>query len=73
MTSGYLSPLVNATILYQPTTIGYNIEEKTFNLQPNVRMYLNRAVKEGKQLCQEMENTNRTYKKESISSLFWWD
>lgn len=48
MTSGYLAPLANAMIIYQATKVGYNMEEWAFNLQPNVRIYLNKAVKRGK-------------------------
>jgi hypothetical protein len=48
MTSGYLMPLVNAMIIYQATKVGYGMGNWAFNLQPNVRIYLNKAVKKGK-------------------------
>lgn len=48
MTSGYLTPLVNAMIIYQATRVGHGVKRWAFNLQPDVRMYLNKAVKKGK-------------------------
>lgn len=48
MTSGYITPLVNAMIIYQATRVGHGVKRWAFNLQPGVRMYLNKAVKKGK-------------------------
>lgn len=48
MTSGYLAPLTNAMIIYQATKVGHGVKRWAYNLQPDVRIYLNRAVKKGK-------------------------
>lgn len=48
MTSGYLTPLTNAMIIYQATRVGHGVKRWAYNLQPDVRIYLNRAVKKGK-------------------------
>ena len=46
--SGYLAPLTQAMIIYQATRVGHGVNHWTFNLQPDVRIYFNRAVKRGK-------------------------
>lgn len=48
MTSGYVTPLTNAMIIYQATRVGHGVKRWAFNLQPDVRIYLNKAVKKGK-------------------------
>ena len=48
MTSGYLAPLAQAMIIYQATKVGHGVGHWAFNLQPDVRVYLNKAVKRGK-------------------------
>ncbi|MBD5499428.1 MAG: hypothetical protein HDR11_17055 [Lachnospiraceae bacterium] len=48
MTSGYLAPLTQAMIIYQATRVGHGVNHWAFNLQPDVRLYLNKAVRRGK-------------------------
>ncbi|MEY8491507.1 super-infection exclusion protein B [Lachnospiraceae bacterium 29-91] len=48
MTSGYLAPLTQAMIIYQATRVGRGVNHWAFNLHPDVRIYLNKAVKRGK-------------------------
>lgn len=48
MTSGYWAPLQNAMIVYPATKVGHGVNRWAFNLQPDVRIFLNKAVKKGK-------------------------
>lgn len=48
MTSGYFQPLTQAMIIYQATRVGRGVNRWAFNLHPDVRIYLNKAVKRGK-------------------------
>ncbi len=67
MTSGCLAPLVNAMIIYQATKVGYGLGYWAFNLQPNVRIYLNKAIKRGKIVVSE----NGEYKWNLESMKLW--
>ena len=47
MTSGYIAPLENAYIITRASNMG-RLNYWAYDIQPNVRLYLNKAVKEGK-------------------------
>ena len=48
LTSGYIAPLVQAMIIYQSTRLGHETNHWSFNLQPDVRIYLNKAIRKKK-------------------------
>lgn len=48
VTSGYILPLKNACIIYKSGMATYNQAMWAYNLEPNVRVYLNKAVRRKK-------------------------